>query len=469
MGPHSFEAMPMQVGPVPPSSSADAAPKGPVRKVSDFEGLVIGPDDDFDTDDDANEDLENVDLQGAAKSSTFGRPVLRSIPSLAETDAGSTADADASTSNCAFDKNLRSTKSSKNPPSFYGRFRTREQIIIHFLLELQMLRTDFAVIIFGLFFQFFHSVMTNLAYYYHAKLTAAQRMPLADMLFDALPVFSGPLWMVSEYIMFTFIFIIVTSIVSILAVRWNTPHGRPLYCIPIVRRMLMTLVACQTLRIISFMITTLPGASRQCLYHVPDDITAKEMVEGPAPDAGNPSGWNAPTTMYDVLFRVDATNGCGDLMFSSHTIFTMLFVCVIFKYFNWKFMKRLMVLLQMTIVPFILASHKHYSVDVFTALYVTPLVFEMLWIRFPDKDHTSLDLANHYGLRFYLAPTGAGFGYVVGMWGREYYIDEADDLPVDLNYTRKEKTEGKTTDASSKNSGDRRKKPSPSEVSPLIV
>lgn len=145
------------------------------------------------------------------------------------------------------------------------------------------------------------------------------------------------------------------------------------------------------------------------------------------------SGWAPPTDMYDLLFRVDASNGCGDLMFSSHTIYTMSFVCVIFKYFNFKWLKWIMALCQIIIVPFILAARKHYSVDVFTALYVTPLVFEMLWTRFPDRD-TSMDMAMHYGIRFYLAQVDSdSFGHVVSIWGKEYPVD-MEQLPFDMIY-----------------------------------
>lgn len=67
------------------------------------------------------------------------------------------------------------------------------------------------------------------------------------------------------------------------------------------------------------------------------------------------------------------------------------------------------------IIPFILAARKHYSIDVFIALYVTPLVFEMLWARFPDRD-TSIDTAMHYGVYFYLAQVDTNsFGYVVSV------------------------------------------------------
>lgn len=306
--------------------------------------------------------------------------------------------------------------------------RTREQVVLHFLMELQMLKRDSALIIFGIFYQWFHSAATNLAYYYHAQLTAAQRVPLQDAMFAALPTLNGAWWMASEYLVYGMIITTVALIVSILFIRWNAPHRRPLYCIPILRRMLITLVAAQTLRIISFMITTLPGASRQCLYDVPEDMERSEMMEGPAHDRGNPEGWAPPKDWSDILWRVDATNGCGDLMFSSHTIFTCLFICIVFRYFNWSILKWSMVATQLFAIPFILAAHKHYSVDVFTALYVTPLLFYFFTKQLPDKDVKSSTMALHYNIRFYRDAAG---GHVMMLWGNEFYMVPA-DLPLDL-------------------------------------
>lgn len=316
-----------------------------------------------------------------------------------------------------------------------GRFRTREEIVLHFMVELNMLWRDSAVIVFGILFQWFHSILTNLAYYTHTQLTAAQRVPLKDVAYDNLPILTGGWWMISEYLVFTMVAIIVVSIASILVIRWNAPHGRPLYCIPILRRMLMTLTVCQALRCISFLVTTLPGASRQCLYDPPRDMTPEELLEGPAHDRGNPDGWAPPVTINDIIWRVDVSNGCGDLMFSSHTIFTMVFVCLVWRYFNWGILKWSMLTMQIIIVPFILAAHKHYTVDVFTALYVTPLVFEVLRIKFRDLDVLSTDMASHYGIRFtrsYLNVKQQGVAAVVmSLRGGEFYV-ELPDIPVDL-------------------------------------
>jgi hypothetical protein len=70
------------------------------------------------------------------------------------------------------------------------------------------------------------------------------------------------------------------------------------------------------------------------------------MLHGPAPSEGNPQGWAPPPNMKEIFWRLDVLTGCGDLMFSSHTIFTCLFTCVVFQYFNWRPLKLTMVWIQ---------------------------------------------------------------------------------------------------------------------------
>ena len=85
-------------------------------------------------------------------------------------------------------------------------------------------------------------------------------------------------------------------------------------------------------------------------------------------------------------------------------------------------------------VPFILAARKHYSIDIFTALYVTPLVFEVLRIYFPDQDFHSSEMASHYGIRFHRSYVNDKSGVptiVMSLRGGEFYVDLA-DIPLDL-------------------------------------
>ena len=202
-------------------------------------------------------------------------------------------------SNCALDevaplRQAVTTKRRQSKPTTYQRkyafvLRSRENVIIHFLMELRMLQIDLPFVLFTTFFQFFHSAITNVAYYQHAQLNAANRVPLQDIAFDYLPPLDGELWVVSEYIFLALLGVTLSCVLSNLIVKWNAPHGKPIYCMQIVRRLLMTWCVCQTLRMISFLITTLPGASRQCRYAVPEGLTSTEMLNGPAPEEGNPS------------------------------------------------------------------------------------------------------------------------------------------------------------------------------------
>ena len=183
---------------------------------------------------------------------------------------------------------LQQQQSKQNSNNYMFSLRSREQIIIHFLLEARMLYTDLFFILFATFYQFFHSAVTNIAYYQHAQLTAANRVPLRDIAFDLLPQLDGDLWIVSEYILLVIIVLAMSCVVSNLVVKWHAPHGRPIYSMQMARRIGVTLICCQTLRMISFLVTTLPGASRQCRYSVPGGLSGEEMVNGPAPEEGNP-------------------------------------------------------------------------------------------------------------------------------------------------------------------------------------
>ena len=183
---------------------------------------------------------------------------------------------------------------SRHSSSFYQKnyafvLRSRENIIIHFLMEAKMLRTEWPILSLTIFFSFFHSAVTNVAYWQHARLSAANRVPLQDIAFDILPVIDGDWWIASEYIVWSLVAVCFSCIASNLIVKWNAPHGKPIYCVQMMRRMGMTLIVCQILRMISFLVTTLPGASRQCRYAVPDGLTSAEMLNGPAPNEGNPS------------------------------------------------------------------------------------------------------------------------------------------------------------------------------------
>jgi len=314
---------------------APCIPKGPIRKHSDFEQVVYKT---------INSSISNKGCAIGVGGGGAGGELPLHLEKPNDYSKGG------------------SNGNSSSSSTSIGRLRTREEIVLHFIMELNMLRKDWVIIFAGFVMQWVHSILTNLAYYYHTQLSAAQRIPLKDIAYETLPVLEGGWWMVSEYLFVAMLFTIIISIASILVMNWNPPHGRPLYCIPIIKRLFMTLSCCQVLRCVSFLVTTLPGASRQCLYNVPEDMGRDELIFGPAHDRGNPNGWAPPITMNDIIWRMDATNGCGDLMFSSHTIFTMLFVCIIWRYFNWGFLKYSMLTMQVSknyCVPYFSTANMH--------------------------------------------------------------------------------------------------------------
>jgi hypothetical protein len=251
--------------------------------------------------------------------------------------------------------------------------------------------------------QVFHSSCTNLVYYLQAtNLSGAQRTPLFDVSFKFLPLLTGWMWNLSDIFIYTLITITVFLLVSSIFVSWSfTP--KPIYAVLIVRRFFVTLVLLQQLRAISFLTTFLPGASEQCIYEPTEQMkeggTIAEFLAAPAMEGGNPEGWNPPRSWDQIIFRSDSFTGCGDLMFSSHIMVSTLCVLTVFKYYPSLFLRILTFTLIAVMVPFTLASRKHYTLDVLTSLYVTPMLFELLWVKWGDGDDRS-NLERKYGIRY---------------------------------------------------------------------
>ncbi|KAH0889643.1 hypothetical protein HID58_052072 [Brassica napus] len=112
-------------------------------------------------------------------------------------------------------------------------------------------------------------------------------------------------------------------------------------------------LACQFLRVITFYSTQLPGPNYHCregskVARLPWPKSPLEVLEI------NPHG-----VMY----------GCGDLIFSSHMIFTLVFVLTYHKYGTKRFIKLFGWLTAFVQSLLIIASRKHYTVDVVVAWY----------------------------------------------------------------------------------------------------
>jgi len=142
------------------------------------------------------------------------------------------------------------------------------------------------------------------------------------------------------------------------------------YTAVIYARILMVLTTCQILRIISFTVTQLPAPNYHC--RAGEETAIREM----------PSAWWGH--VYVDVGR-QATHGCGDLIFSSHTTFVLVGVLTFTEYGETLLLKVIAWIGVAAMGLCIIASRKHYSVDVVVAWYTVPLVFYAMHRRWTTK------------------------------------------------------------------------------------
>lgn len=122
---------------------------------------------------------------------------------------------------------------------------------------------------------------------------------------------------------------------------------------------LPALVLAQALRIASFTSTRLPSPAPHCLSSSPVAIKPR------------PQHW----WQYVVINVVtQASKSCGDLIFSSHLTFALTFCSLYTLRGNWMAVKAFWWLAAVALSLLIVASRKHYSVDVVIAWYAVPLI-----------------------------------------------------------------------------------------------
>ncbi|PPD99442.1 hypothetical protein GOBAR_DD03518 [Gossypium barbadense] len=136
--------------------------------------------------------------------------------------------------------------------------------------------------------------------------------------------------------------------------------------------------ASQILRIVTFYSTQLPGPNYHCRE-------GSKLARLPKPES-----------VLEVLlinFPRGVIYGCGDLIFSSHMIFTLVFVLTYQKYGTRRCIKQLAWLVAIIQSLLIVASRKHYTVDVVVAWYTVNLVVFFIDKKLPElPDRTSGNL-----------------------------------------------------------------------------
>ncbi|RLN00140.1 phosphatidylinositol:ceramide inositolphosphotransferase-like isoform X1 [Panicum miliaceum] len=227
-------------------------------------------------------------------------------------------------------------------------------------VELKILSEKWRLLLAGLVFQYIHGLAARGVHYLHQPGPTLQ-----DLGFMILPELGKEMGYISETL-FTFIFLSF--------VLWTFHpfilHTKRFYTVLIWRRVLAFLCASQFLRIITFYSTQLPGPNYHCR-------------EG-SPLARLPPPQNAAEVLL-INFPRGVIYGCGDLIFSSHMIFTLVFVITYQKYGSIRFVKMIAWCIAIAQSLLIISSRKHYSVDVVVAWYTVNLV-----VFFVDKKLTEL-------------------------------------------------------------------------------
>ncbi|KAG1337794.1 phosphatidylinositol:ceramide inositolphosphotransferase [Cocos nucifera] len=226
-------------------------------------------------------------------------------------------------------------------------------------VELQLLLEKWKLLLAGLVFQYIHGLAARGVHYLHRPGPTLQ-----DLGFMVLPELGKERGYISESL-FTVIFLSF--------VLWTCHpfiyHSKRFYTVLLWRRVLAFLVASQVLRIITFYSTQLPGPNYHCRE-------GSQLARLPRPES-----------VFEVLlinFPHGVIYGCGDLIFSSHMIFTLVFVRTYHKYGSKRFVKMLAWLLVIIQSLLIIASRKHYTVDVVVAWYTVNLVVFFVDKKLPE-------------------------------------------------------------------------------------
>ncbi|OAY82830.1 Phosphatidylinositol:ceramide inositolphosphotransferase [Ananas comosus] len=202
-------------------------------------------------------------------------------------------------------------------------------------VELQLLLEKWKLLLAGLIFQYIHGLAARGVHYLHRPGPILQ-----DLGFMILP------WTFHPFIY----------------------HSKRFYTV------LLWLRVSQILRIITFYSTQLPGPNYHCRE-------GSKLARLPPPES-----------VFEVLlinFPRGVIYGCGDLIFSSHMIFTLVFVRTYQKYGSKRIIKLLAWLTAVVQSLLIIASRKHYTVDVVVAWYTVNLVVFFIDQKLPEMPDRS--------------------------------------------------------------------------------
>ncbi|RLN48646.1 hypothetical protein BBJ29_002544 [Phytophthora kernoviae] len=281
------------------------------------------------------------------------------------------------------------------------KLRDKENFMNYMKIEIQLLLKEWKIILPCVIMQYVHAIFHNLAYYIQGNyLSTEQRFTLYDLGYELMPELTGFAADLSDILVFVAIF--GPAILLVLTIpAFRQDPKRPRYLVIVLKRCLLQLSICLVLRCISFLVTALPSPAAHCELKF-NDTCLEANPDDPVPCVVPNPEFNPPT-VSEWFTRLDSLNGCGDLMFSSHTIYTVSLILTVWKYWPNKFGITIMVCVQIAIAFLIVASRKHYTLDVFSALYIVPLFWVTLEAYHKDINHKDSEVTvktiyDYYGV-----------------------------------------------------------------------
>ncbi|TYI04152.1 hypothetical protein ES332_A11G395100v1 [Gossypium tomentosum] len=229
--------------------------------------------------------------------------------------------------------------------------------------EINLLLDNWKYVLAGLFFQYIHGLAAHGVHYLHRPGPTLQ-----DLGYFLLPELGQDKAYISEMV-FTFVFLSFALVRLFLDLHPFIFKSKKIYTVLVWCRVLAFLVASQILRIITFYSTQLPGPN----YHCREGSKLARLPK--------------PSNVQEVLlinFPQGVVYGCGDLIFSSHMIFTLVFVLTYQKYGTRRCIKQCAWLLAIIQSLLIVASRKHYTVDIAVAWYTVNLVVFFVNKKLPE-------------------------------------------------------------------------------------
>jgi len=232
--------------------------------------------------------------------------------------------------------------------------------------ELELLKYQWPLLIPLMFVQYIHSVFHNLVYYIYNKWGVENYPVLQDAGYKLFGLLGNEYRWISEAITYFIIgFIVVFGISHMFVDR-----KRSVYMVDIINRYLLVISIAFIARIGAFTLTILPSPDAQC--------------------RGSSPSYSPPSSAMNIIFSVDASYGCADLIFSAHTGYTTVGALTYNKYGSILALKIVLFLCVFIVGCLLVALQRHYSVDVWLAWYIVPMTWYLVEAYYQDPRPESL-------------------------------------------------------------------------------